>query len=95
MASAAVGKSISEDCLEFYDDAGRIGVNLVPFEKAAFIPRAGEIVYLPGQGPGYGDGTYRVTGVAYIFSPDVESDMPEELGPGVLKKITLRVEKLS
>ena len=94
MANEAVGKSISEDCIEFFDDAGKVGINLVPPEKAAFIPRIGEIVYLPGQGSGCGDGTYQVTGVAYIFSPDGESDMPEELGPGVLKKITLRVEKL-
>jgi len=95
MVKRADAKSISEDSLEFYDDAGRIAVNLVPFEKASFIPRVGEIVYLPGQGPKYGAGTYRVTKVEYLFFPDSASELPSDFGPSVLKKVTLRVERLS
>jgi hypothetical protein len=95
MFNGAAAKSISEDSLEFYDDTGRVAINLVPFGKAPFIPWVGEIVILPGQGPKYGAGTYRVTKVEHLFFADAASELPPDFGPGVLKKITLRVEKLS
>jgi hypothetical protein len=97
MEDAEKPKSIGEGCLEFYDAAAKVSVNVVPFEKAAFIPRVGENVYLTGTGDGGtkgGAGTYSVTKVLYLFSPDDESEMPEEFGPGKLLKVTLYVKKV-
>jgi hypothetical protein len=89
-------KSIGERCLEFYDDVANVSINLVSFEKAAFIPRAGELVHLSGTGDGAkgGAGTYRVIEVLYLFFPDAESEMPQDLGPSELLKVTLRVKKV-
>ena len=87
-------KIVGEDCLEFYDEGGKVAVNLVPFERSTFIPRTGETIRLPGQGAGYGNGTYRVTSVEYLFASDDESDLPEEFGPAALNKVVIFVKKL-
>jgi hypothetical protein len=80
-------KTIGEGCLEFNGQG--TGINLVPFEKVAFVPRVGDIVHLPGQGSAR---NYRVTAVVHYYSQDEKSDMPKNLGPAKLSRVTISVE---
>jgi hypothetical protein len=94
MSNDSDPKSLGESCLQFYDERRREVVNLVPFEKGPFVPRVGDTVELPGQGPKYGAGTYRVTKVLHSFWPTDDTNIPEPFGPAKLHRVTISVERV-
>ncbi len=59
-------------CLEFVAEDGSC-VNLVPLETLRVLPRAGDIVLLPGHGVGEGvqiaPGAFRVNRIEHIYTP--------------------------
>jgi hypothetical protein len=59
-------KLVGEDCINFYDLDGSVGVNLVPITPDVYLPRVGERVYLPGD-KGSGAGLYDVIGVRHLY----------------------------
>ena len=90
-------RSVSDQCLEFYDESLKCAINLVPIDKIAAMPRAGDTVHLPGEdapeGKNYGGGVYEVTtvGFSYHAAPD-EVDQP---CPALPAKIIVRVKPFS
>jgi hypothetical protein len=83
-------KIVSEGCLEFLDSEHKIGINLVPVERVPLMPRPGDFVYLPGEGPKYGAGEYEVERVRFFFSEALDVDQPS---PAALSKVTAYVRK--
>lgn len=87
-------KIVSDQCLEFYDESLRCGINLVPLHTVTAVPRAGDTVYLPGEdGPdnkNYGGGVYQVTSIDFSYHPAPEVDQP---CPAIPAKIVVRVKK--
>ena len=85
---------VSDQCLEFYDESLKCGVNLVPLHAVTAIPRAGDTVYLPGEeGPdlkNYGGGVYQVTSVDFSYHPAPEVDQP---CPAIPAKIVVKVRR--
>jgi hypothetical protein len=74
-------QSVSHGCLEFADVDRRLGINLVPLEEITAIPRAGDIVLLPGETRDHenrGGGAYRVQSVEFSYLEDYygEVDQP-------------------
>ena len=69
---------VSEDCLEFYDLAQRVAVNLVPLKAVGFMPRPGDFVSLPGEGREYGAGEYEVEKILFSYreAPDIDQPCP-------------------
>jgi len=63
---------VSEECLEFLQTQPRMAINLVPLNKLTFIPRPGDSVLLPGDGPQLGAGMYEITGVCHSFTEETE-----------------------
>ena len=83
---------VSQGCVDFSD--GKVGINLVPFEKLAALPRPGDFVVLPGEthdGKNYGLGEYEVERVSFTFqeAPEI-ADQP---CPAVPSKIVVYVHK--
>lgn len=83
-------KIVSEGCLEFLDSEHKIGINLVPMERVPIMPRPGDSVYLPGEGPEYGAGGYEVDRVTFFFSEALDVNQPS---PAALSKVTAFVRK--
>jgi hypothetical protein len=74
-------QSVSHGCLEFADVDQRVGINLVPLKEITAIPRAGDIVLLPGETRDHenrGGGNYRVLSVEFSYLEDYygEVDQP-------------------
>jgi hypothetical protein len=73
-------QSVSHGCLEFADADRRLAINLVPLEEVTAIPRAGDIVLLPGETRGQenrGAGNYRVLSVEFIYLEDFEEEVDQ------------------
>jgi hypothetical protein len=66
------GRLHSKDCLEFVAFDGTC-INLVPLESLHSLPRAGDIIMLPGGGVGGGGeflpSAYLVESIEHIYSP--------------------------
>lgn len=66
------GRLHSQDCLEFVAGDGDC-INLVPLETLHSLPRAGDVILLPGNGVGaaevYLPGAYLVESVEHFYSP--------------------------
>jgi len=65
------GKLHSRNCLEFVTLDGAC-VNLVPLETLHSLPRAGDVVMLPGSGVGGADtlpGAYLIDSIEHIYTP--------------------------
>jgi hypothetical protein len=65
------GKLHSKNCLEFVTLDGAC-VNLVPLETLHSLPRAGDVILLPGSGMGGADtlpGAYLIESVEHIYTP--------------------------
>jgi hypothetical protein len=66
-------QSVSHGCLEFYDEDKGVGINLVPLKEITAIPRAGDLVLLPGETDradhwkNYGGGNYEVLRVEFSY----------------------------
>lgn len=62
----------SRDCLEFIDGAGNC-INVVPLETLHSLPKAGDIVLLPGLGVNdrgeFLPGAYLIESVEHMYSP--------------------------
>jgi hypothetical protein len=87
-------QTVSFGCLEFYNEDGECGVNLVPLDKITAIPRVGDQVYLPGEtheSKVYGQGYYEVLKVVFGYSEAPEIDQP---CPAVPAKIVVHVREL-
>lgn len=86
-------KSVSDQCLEFYDESARCPINLVPLDRITAIPRAGDTVYLPGEydpvGKNYGGGVYEVTSIDFSYHP--APDEVDQPCPALPAKIVVRV----
>ena len=72
----------SKNCLEFVTFDGTC-VNLVPLETLHSLPRAGDVIMLPGAGiggrPEFLPGAYLVDSVEHIYTPaTVNSTRPLE-----------------
>jgi hypothetical protein len=60
---AQTAKGVTEDCLVFYDLRRKAVVNVIPLTNLGFLPRTGELLYLPGA---HGDsGQYRVEAIEH------------------------------
>ena len=70
-AERAKGQLHSRDCLEFVAGDGTC-INLVPLETLHSLPRAGDVILLPGDGVNWGvefpTGAYLVEGVEHIYT---------------------------
>lgn len=86
-------KTLGADAIEFYDAEGKVSLNHAPLGALTFVPREGELVYLPADMTGSPSGYYEVKRVEYHYSPDSETDMPENIGPVKLARITVHVAK--
>ena len=86
-------KIVGEGCVSFYDEEGKVGVNLVPFADVPFVRAPGDHVSLPG-GEGYGAGVYVVTMVYHSYVEGVKSEDPGA-SPVYLLSITVHVKKVS
>jgi hypothetical protein len=66
------GTMHSRDCLEFIVGNGTT-VNVVPLETLNWLPRAGDIILLPGDGMGGGSdfvpGAYLVESLEHFYAP--------------------------
>ena len=66
------GRLHSKNCLEFVAGDGTC-INLVPLETLHSLPRAGDVILLPGDGPESGGeflpGAYLVDSVEHIYTP--------------------------
>jgi hypothetical protein len=66
------GSMHSRDCLEFIVGDGTT-VNVVPLETLNWLPRAGDIILLPGDGLGDGTafipGAYLVESLEHFYAP--------------------------
>jgi hypothetical protein len=66
------GSMHSRDCLEFIVGDGTT-VNLVPLETLNWLPRAGDIILLPGDGVGIGNdflpAAYLVESIEHFYAP--------------------------
>jgi hypothetical protein len=85
---------VSQGCVDFEDTRRGVGINLVPFEKLAAVPRLGDFVMLPGEthnGQTLGAGEYEVERVSFSFqeAPEI-ADQP---CPAVPSKIIVYVHK--
>jgi hypothetical protein len=62
----------SQDCLEFVEGDGEC-INLVPLDTLHSLPRAGDVIMLPGKGIGNGEvylpGAYLVESVEHFYTP--------------------------
>ncbi|MGH9598465.1 MAG: hypothetical protein ACRD27_01265, partial [Terracidiphilus sp.] len=69
---AREGTLESKNCLEFVALDGTC-INLVPLETLHSLPRAGDVILLPGDGPVAGaeflPGAYLVDSVEHIYTP--------------------------
>ena len=98
LKKAGEPQAVSHGCLEFNDVDKEVGVNLVPLTEITAIPRAGDIVLLPGMTDrtdhwkSYGGGDYRVLSVefSYLEAQD-EVDQP---CPALPSKIIANVRKI-
>lgn len=82
-------KVVGEDCLNFYDVTKGRGINLVPFKNVTAIPRAGDIVSLPGETNEkrkYRGGRYEVVDVEFDYREDDKSHLPVAATP-----LTIRI----
>jgi hypothetical protein len=89
-------QSVSHGCLEFYDVDYRVGVNLVPLTDVTAIPRAGDVVFLPGETRGHenrGAGNYRVMGVEFTYLEDYYGEVDQPC-PALPSKIIARVHNV-
>ncbi len=87
MAATAV-PAVTDNALEFFDVKRGCYINLLPLERAQFVPRAGDLVDLPGRGEGAH--RYRVTSVRHVLVGDPNDDPP--VGFARLRKIVIEVE---
>jgi hypothetical protein len=76
------GRLHSQDCLEFVAGDGDC-INLVPLETLHSLPRAGDVILLPGGGVGeqvkYISGSYLVESVEHFYSPiEYTGSRPQE-----------------
>lgn len=81
-------KGVSEDCLEFL--CGRTAINLVPLSGLLMLPRIGDKIDLPGEGPESGAGLYEITDVRHCYVRDY--DEKERPCPARLLKIVAEVK---
>ncbi len=84
-------KGITEDCLVFYDHQRKVSVNVIQLDKADFLPRVGEQVYLPGI-DGNGQGTYKIDAIRHCYAETSDDDL--QRGDVELLNITADVSKL-
>lgn len=94
--SAREGQLHSRDCLEFIAGDGTC-INLVPLETLHSLPRAGDVILLPGdgveQGVEFPTGAYLVEGVEHIYtSYESKTSRP---GEARLTKAVARVTSLN
>ena len=66
-------KTVGHEHVIFNDAKQGVAVNVVPFSKALYIPRAGERIYLPGMKDG-GSGFREVESVTYSYHEDEDPD---------------------
>ncbi len=90
MAAAAAAPSVTDNALEFFDVARGRYINLLPLERAQFVPRTGDLVDLPGRGEGAR--RYRVTAVRHVLIGDPNDDPP--FGFARLQKIVIEIEPI-
>jgi hypothetical protein len=89
-------QTVSHGCLEFGRADDKTGINLVPLSEVMAIPRAGDVVLLPGEycdHKNYGGGTYKVESVVFSY---LRAD-PKEVGqpcPALQSKITINVRDI-
>ncbi len=88
MAAVTATPTVTDHCLEFLDAARGRYINILPLDRAQFVPRAGDLVDLPGRGEGAR--RYRVTAVRHVFIGDPNDDPP--FGFARLLKIVIEVE---
>ena len=90
MAAVAAIPAVTDDALEFVDTARGRYINVLPLERAQFMPRPGDLVDLPGRGEGAH--RYRVTAVRHVLIGDPNDDPP--FGFARLQKIVVEVEPI-
>jgi hypothetical protein len=89
-------QSVSHGCLEFVDADRPLGINLVPLEEVTAIPRAGDIVSLPGETRGQenrGAGNYRVLSVMFSYLEDFDGEVDQPCA-ALPSKITVNVRNM-
>ena len=85
-------QSVSHGCLEFNDVDREVAINLVPLREVTAIPRAGDVVLLPGEtvnDKNYGGGDYRVQSVEFSYLP--AADEVDQPCPALPSKIIVNV----
>lgn len=89
-------QAVSHGCLEFADADRRVGINLVPLKEVTAIPRAGDLVLLPGETRGMenrGAGLYRVLSVEFTYLEDYQGEVDQPCG-ALPAKIIANVRKI-
>ena len=87
MAAIAV-PAVTDNAVEFLDAARGRFINVLPLDRAQFVPRTGDFVDLPGRGEGAR--RYRVSAVRHVLIGDPNDDPP--FGFARLLKIVVEVE---
>jgi hypothetical protein len=87
-------KALGEDTVQFYDAEAKVSLNHVPLGAQTIVPREGELVLLPADMTGSEAGYYQVKRVEYYYQRDSATEIPEDIGPVKLGRITVQVTKV-
>jgi len=81
-----------ESFLELFDVAKKAQVAKVPLASIRFMPRIGERIFLPLDGPGDWD-SYTVVAVEYFLGYDPSTGQPSRSASAGMGRVTLYVEE--
>jgi hypothetical protein len=85
------GKNDNEGFLELFDITKKQAVAKAPLAEIRFIPRAGERIFIPMEGPGDWE-SYTIVTAEYFLGYDQSTNRPSRSLMGGIGRVTLYAE---